>query len=80
MDDPAKRKNLDDKTCLFYKEEEYVQHIFFNCCVAKVMWQFISEISGFPVIIDFESLGSFWLRGKKLIPSNVCTSVISNKK
>jgi hypothetical protein len=75
-DNLAKRKNLDDKTCLFCKEDESIHHIFFDCCAAKVMWQFISEITDFPMISDFEYLGSLWLKGKKLIPFNVCTSAV----
>jgi hypothetical protein len=31
-DNLAKRKSLDDKTCLFYSEPESVSHLFFKCC------------------------------------------------
>jgi hypothetical protein len=37
MDNLARRKNLDDKSCLFCKEDESVQQVFFDCCVAKTM-------------------------------------------
>jgi hypothetical protein len=56
-DNLAKRKNLDDKSRLFCKEDESVQHVFFYCCVAKFMWQFVAEITNCPVISNFESFG-----------------------
>jgi hypothetical protein len=36
-DNLAKRRPEDDKTCLFCNEAESVNHIFFRCCVAKLM-------------------------------------------
>jgi len=33
----AKRKKLDDLSCLFCSETELVHHLFFDCCVAKCM-------------------------------------------
>jgi len=37
------RKKLDDMTCLFCSENESVQHLFFECVVAKQMWVYLSE-------------------------------------
>jgi hypothetical protein len=37
-DNLAKRREVGDKTCLFYEETQIVQHLFFECCVAKLMW------------------------------------------
>jgi hypothetical protein len=62
-DNLAKRKTIDDKTSLFCNENESVLHLFFCCCVAQNVWNVISEISGLPSIVDFESLGKLWLRG-----------------
>jgi hypothetical protein len=35
-DNLAKRKKLDDLSCLFCTESESVSHLFFDCCVARV--------------------------------------------
>jgi hypothetical protein len=58
-DNLAKRKQLEDKTCLFCKEAESVSHIFFECGVSQYMWLHISDITGLPRITDFASLGKF---------------------
>jgi hypothetical protein len=72
----AKRREVDDKTCLFCNEVESVVHLFFECCVAKSVWKVISEITGLPTIKDFESLGSMWVRGKKIKAFNVCSTAV----
>jgi hypothetical protein len=33
----AKRKHMDDLSCLFYCEKETVSHLFFECCVARLL-------------------------------------------
>jgi hypothetical protein len=38
-DNLAKRRQVDDKTCLFCNENESLSHVFFKCCVAQCMWQ-----------------------------------------
>jgi hypothetical protein len=41
-DNLGKRREVDDKTCLFYGEE-YVYHLFFDCVVAKQAWSIVSS-------------------------------------
>jgi hypothetical protein len=38
------RKKLDDMIYLFCLEKELVQHLFFDCVVAKQMWVHLSEV------------------------------------
>jgi hypothetical protein len=64
-DNLAKRKHLDDKTCMFYEEAESVTHIFY-CIVAQALWVHCAEITGYPIISHFESLGRFWV-GQKVL-------------
>jgi len=52
----AKRQNVEDLSCLFCSEPETVQHLFFDCCVAKVSWNHLSEILGTQIGTDFESV------------------------
>jgi hypothetical protein len=37
-DNLAKRRIVEDDSCLFCDEKEIVHHLFFECCVAKQMW------------------------------------------
>ena len=37
-DNLAKRQHLDDLTCLFCNKNETVEHLFFDCVIAKTMW------------------------------------------
>jgi hypothetical protein len=37
-DNLAKRKKLDDLSYLFCNEKESIIHLFFDCCVAKLVW------------------------------------------
>jgi hypothetical protein len=64
-DNLAKRKNLDDLTCLFCVEAESVHHLFFGCCIAQNIWETISEITGIVVVRDFESVAELWIRDRK---------------
>jgi hypothetical protein len=52
-DNLAKRRQVDDMTCLFCTEFESVAHLFFTCCVAHLVWSEICEIANTPVIADF---------------------------
>jgi hypothetical protein len=55
-DSLAKRKNLEDMTCVFSKKNEYVHHLFFYCCVAKVIWNELSNMLGIVVKPDANRL------------------------
>jgi hypothetical protein len=55
-DSLAKRKNLEDMTCVFSKKNEYVHHLFFCCCVAKVIWNELSNMLGIVVKPDANRL------------------------
>jgi hypothetical protein len=70
----AKRQKLDDMSCLFCNEQEDVRHLFFDCCVAKWVWNELSELLEFSVGNDFESIGKSWLSNKQFKTVNVLTS------
>jgi hypothetical protein len=55
-DNLAKRRQVDDLSCLFCSETESISHLFFECCVAKVFWQTISDITNVELGSDFESV------------------------
>jgi hypothetical protein len=63
----AKRREVSDMTCLVCNEYETTDHLFFSCCVVKQFWCVISEITGAPVSLDFESMAKWWLHGKNSV-------------
>jgi hypothetical protein len=75
-DNLAKRRDLDDASCLFCTDIESVHHLFFDCYVAKNMWQQFSEISGKVIGADFESVASMWLCAKRFKTINICTTAV----
>jgi hypothetical protein len=75
-DNLAKRRSVDDLTCLFCTELETTHHLFFDCCVARVMWETISEVMGVAIQPDFESMAKWWLKDKKCQCINICTSAV----
>ena len=63
----AKRQHVEDKTCLFCSEQETVGHLFFDCCVAKVLWAhlYLSDIFQITLGVDYESVARWWVSNKK---------------
>jgi hypothetical protein len=55
-DNLCKRKEISDKTCLFCTEPESITHMFFECCVANLIWQELSCLFDKPIGADFESV------------------------
>jgi len=52
----AKRREVEDVSCLFCLEQESVNHLFFSCCVAATR-SYIAEIFNKDIGCDFESVG-----------------------
>lgn len=73
-DNVAKRKHVEDKTCLFCSEDENPHHFFFEYVVAKQVWCNISEAIGRVCGSDFVSIGQLWLSNKKFVVVNMFTS------
>jgi hypothetical protein len=42
-DNLAKRRNVEDKSCLFCAENQSVTHFFYECCVARNMWMEVAK-------------------------------------
>jgi hypothetical protein len=73
-DNLAKRQKVEDSTCLFCKENESSQHLFFDCVVAKKMWRMISTIAGRELGRSFEDVGTCWLSNKRFIVIKIISS------
>jgi len=63
-DNLAKRREVEDPSCLFCSEKESVQHLFFDCVVAKQCRFLISEILNTMVGVNLVDIGKFWLINK----------------
>lgn len=50
-DNLEKRRPVEDGTCLFCSEPETTRHLFFECVVARYLWQFVSDCFEMPVIM-----------------------------
>jgi hypothetical protein len=47
--------------CCFCMENENIHHLFFECVVARVVWEHISEIDGFQFGGHYLSVAAKWL-------------------
>jgi hypothetical protein len=63
-DNLSKRRPVEDGSCLFYKEYESTRHLFFECGVAKPVWDVISDIFNISVGASFVSVARWWLSKK----------------
>lgn len=75
-DNLAKRRKIEDESCLFCSEKETCQHLFFDCVVAKQCWHMFSVLLGSIVGFDIANIGKFWLSNKKYVLLNMVTSAV----
>jgi hypothetical protein len=75
-DNLVKRRRVDDLTCLFCGENESINHLFFQCIVAKRIWSLISEAVGFKIGSSFESMANSWLCNKRFGVANIVSSTV----
>jgi hypothetical protein len=76
-DNLAKRRPVTDGSCLFCSEAESSRHLFFDCFVAKLVWEVISELLNTSVGSDFESVARWWISNNKNSVINVvCTATL----
>ena len=76
-DNLAKRQNLNDLTCLFCTEEESINHLFFDCVVAREIWssvQFLTGVDISPIYISY--IAKLWPDKKFSVENVVNASVL----
>jgi hypothetical protein len=49
---------------------------FFDCCIAQVIWDELCDMACLPLVTDFESVRSMWIKGKKYKAYNILTSAV----
>jgi hypothetical protein len=75
-DNLAKRKKIEDPSCLFCTENETVHHLFFECVVVRQCWKVISDIVAVNVESDLAAIGQYWLSNKRHSLLNIITSAV----
>jgi hypothetical protein len=83
--DNLEKRRVVDTSCLFCAEKENVCHLLFECVVARMAWEVISEVVGVRLGQDYESIAKLWLCNTKfgvinIISSAVCWSIWKNEK
>jgi hypothetical protein len=73
-DNLSKRRTLDDESCLFCNEHESAKHLFFECVVAKSIWDVVSDIFKLSNANSFESVARWWLSDNKNSVLNIFSS------
>lgn len=53
----AKRRDVSDPTCVFCREGNDL-HLFFDCCVSRIIWGTVTKILELNVGKDFESMAN----------------------
>ena len=78
-DNLRKRQIIKPEECLFCSDKESVQHLMFECIVAKNIWAIISETFAVNIGTSFESVARYWVSNSKNSALNsVCAAVMWN--
>ena len=76
-DNLNKRREVENLKCLSCDEDETVHHLFFECVVAKQIWNDVSDSFGFSSPNDMNELSSFWnLNNKESVVNIACVATI----
>lgn len=59
-DNLNKSRQVEDLSCLFCRENESTQHLFFDCVVAKCIWSLVSEFFNVQPFTCFEDICAVW--------------------
>jgi hypothetical protein len=62
--------------CRFCMEEESVNHLFFDCVVARNVWTYACEFLGFDIGPGFLSVAGKWLNKDKFYVANMISTAV----
>jgi hypothetical protein len=62
-DNLVKRNWQGNTSCCFYDKEESIQHLFFECPLAKIVWRLFHMTFGIPPPKNVKNLFGNWLAG-----------------
>jgi hypothetical protein len=64
--DNMKKRNMNKpECCILCSKTEYINHLFFDCIIAREIWQIISKFLSVSLGTDYMSIARFWLSNKK---------------
>lgn len=76
-DNLAKQREVLDQSCVFRAEKESVDHLFFQCCVAKRIWHIVLTMLNLSDDCNYETVASRWLANKHHNVNNIiCAKVL----
>ena len=62
---------------VYCSEKESIQHLFFECVVAKQIWKSVSDFFSCSLGADYLSIAKFWIVNKKRTTLNsICACVL----
>jgi hypothetical protein len=62
--------------CQFCCDDESISHLFFECCVARVLWGHTKDFLGVEIGSDYISVASKWLSEEKSYITNIISSAM----
>jgi hypothetical protein len=62
--------------CCFCCEKESITHLFFECAIAKAIWNFVSEFLGYELGSNYISVASKWLQKEKYYCVNIISTAV----
>ena len=73
-DNLRKRHIIKPLDCVYCVCNESIQHLFFDCVVAKCTWDVVNSAFNCNIGSNFESVGRFWLSNNNNAALNIVTS------
>jgi hypothetical protein len=67
VDNLSKRGMSKPTQCRFCMEEESINHLFFDCVIARNVWSYACEFYGFDIGADYLSVAGKWLNKNKFM-------------
>ena len=61
----AKRRTLEDLSCLFCSDPETTHHLFFDCCITGVLWKHVYDNFEIQIGSNFESVAHWWVSNNR---------------
>jgi hypothetical protein len=83
--DKLKKKGMNKpEQCCFCSEKENIHHLFFDCVVAKNIWEYVREFLDLDIGSDYIPVASRWLHKEKYYVANIISTGVEeymvNKK
>jgi hypothetical protein len=75
-DNLHKRQEIPELCCVFCLEEESIPHLFFECVVARKLWEHIARITRICKQVDLLAITRLWICEKTHIIPNIVHAAV----